>query len=258
MAYDYTAITELPGAGLTPEQYRRFAQRYALAAGLAKGRRVLEVACGAGSGLSYLSGRAAATVGLDYAAPVLQQAKAISTLPLVQGDAHRLPFGSACFDLILCFEAIYYLCDFTWLLADSRTVLAPGGLLLICQTNPNWPGFVPGALSYHYPSGPELAHALRAAGFERVQLYGGLPVVEASRRQQIAQRIRRSALRSGLLPLLRPVAAPLLRLAYGAPTPLPAVLNAQTVAAGGGLPLTPLPSSQPDRTHQVLYALAWA
>lgn len=258
MGYDYTAITELPGAGLTPEQYSRFVQRYALAAGLAKGRRVLEVACGAGSGLSYLARRAATAVGLDYTAPVLRQAQANAPLPLVQGDAHRLPFGSACFDLILCFEAIYYLDDFTSLLAESHAVLAPGGLLLICQTNPDWPGFVPGALSVHYPRGPELAHALNVAGFERVQLYGGMPVVAATRRQQIAQRLRRSVLRSGLLPLLRPVAAPLLRLAYGAPIPLPAVLDAQTVAAGGVLPLTPLPPGQVDRTHQVLYALAWA
>src|SRR5690606_34061985 len=112
MVRDYTTITELPGAGLTPEQYSRFIQRYALAAGQAQGRRVLEVACGSGSGLTYLAERAAGVVGLDYAGPVLQQARERSTPPLVQGDAHNLPFDAARFDLLLCFEAIYYLCDF--------------------------------------------------------------------------------------------------------------------------------------------------
>jgi ubiquinone/menaquinone biosynthesis C-methylase UbiE len=256
---DYTAITELPGAGLTPEQYSRFVQRYALAATHAQGRRVLEVACGAGSGLAYLAERAASVMGLDYTGPVLQQVRAhLPTLPLVQGDAQCLPFAPARFDLVVCFEAIYYLRHPHAFLAESRRVLAVGGLLLICQTNPDWPGFVPGALSVHYPSGPELVHALDAAGFAYTQLVGGLPVAETTPRQRVIQRVRRGVLQSGLLPLLRPLAAPLLRLAYGPPIRLPALLDAATAAAGSALPLTPLPSDRPDRAHQVLYALAGA
>ncbi len=255
---DYSAITELPGAALTPEQYSRFIQRYALAAEHAQGRRVLEVACGAAGGLAYLAGRAAGAAGLDYTGAVLQQARArLPGLPLVQGDAQRLPFANAHFDLLLCFEAIYYLRDQAAFLAESRRVLAPGGLLLVCQTNPSWPDFVPGALSAHYPSAPELYQMLRAAGFARVRLYGGLPLDNTPPRQRLVQRVRRAVVQSGLLPLIRPLAGPLLRLAHGELVPLPAVLDAEAVAAARAEPLTPVASGHLDRAHRVLYALAW-
>jgi ubiquinone/menaquinone biosynthesis C-methylase UbiE len=256
---DYTPITELPGSLLTPEQFSRFAHRYALAAGLASGARVLEVACGAGSGLSYLAERASQVVGMDYTEGMLQPARRRldAALPLVCGDAQQLPFAAQSMDLLLCFEAIYYLADQDAFLAESRRVLAPGGLLVISLTNPDWPDFVPGALSTYYPSGPELHHRLFRAGFAQVQLYGALPVSAAGGQQRLLHKLRRILDRTGLLPRLRPLAAQLMRLGYGELIPLPVALDSVTVAAGvAGLPLTPLAPDAPDRVHRVLYALA--
>lgn len=256
MHRDYTPVTELPGALLTPEQYQRFVQRYALAAAAARNRRVLEVACGAGNGLAYVAQQAAHVVGMDYSGPVLQQAAKSAALPWVQGDAHRLPFATDHFDLLLCFEAIYYLHNPVTFLEECRRVLAVNGLLTLCQTNPDWPDFVPGALSHHYLSGPDLLRALKTAGFGRVRLYGALPIAHATARRRLAQRARRLAARTGLLSRLRPLAAFLQRLSHGTVIPLPRAL--EHAATAGMHPLTPLAPDRPDRGHQVLYALAWA
>ncbi|HXF60198.1 MAG TPA: class I SAM-dependent methyltransferase [Caldilineaceae bacterium] len=269
---DYLAITELPGSLLTNEQFSRFAHRYAVAAGLVSGARVLEVACGAGVGLGYLAGRMAETapaqvVGMDLTVGLLQEARARlpAAVALAGGDAHHLPFAPNSFDLALCFEAIYYLADAGAFLAEGRRVLAPGGTLVLCLTNPDWPDFVPGLLTTRYPSVPELACSLEHAGFRHVRLYGALPVTAASRLQRMRHRLRRIVLKSRpalrlasrLGPWLRPWAARLMGLGDGVARPLPPALDAITVAqAIIGEGMTPLALDRPDRAHRVLYALA--
>jgi len=256
---DYTAITELPGAALNRVQFARFAHRYAHGAALGRDRRVLEVACGAGSGLGYVARSAAGVVGLDYTAAVLQQARAHlgAGIPLVRGDARRLPFADAAFDLVLCFEAIYYLGDYAALLRESARVLAAGGDLLLCQSNPDWPDFVPGDLSAHYPTVPELAAALARAGFDRVELSGILPTTAGPDTRGALHRLRRMALRSGIVPRRGPVAGLLKRLAYRDLVPLPATLTPAAVeAAASAVTLTPLAPDQPDRVQRVFYARA--
>jgi ubiquinone/menaquinone biosynthesis C-methylase UbiE len=253
---DYTAIAELPGAPLNAEQFTRFAHRYRLGAQWARTRRVLEVACGAGSGLGYLARHARSIIGLDYSAPVLQRARGHygAAMPLVRGDARALPFGDAAFDLVLCFEAIYYLGDYRAFLAESARVLAPGGDLLLCQSNPDWPDFVPGDLSAHYPSATELAAGLSQAGFRTVELSGILPTQTG---RSALYRLRRLALRSGLFPQRGPLARLLKRVAYGRLIPLPAALTPSAVeAAASAVALTSLALDQPDYIHRVLYAHA--
>jgi SAM-dependent methyltransferase len=259
MIRDFSAITETPGALLTPDQRIRMAQRYGVAARLAEQQRVLEVACGAGSGLGYLARYARGVVGLDYSAPVLTLAQThyCDRVPLVQSDAQRLPFAAACFDVVLSFEAVYYLPDAAAFWRESRRVLAPGGQLLVCLSNPDWPHFVPGPLTTHYPSAPELAEALRVAGYREVELFGGLP--DAGGRRGWVNRLRKLALQTGLAARLGPFAQLAKRAAHGELTPLPRELDAYTVAAwqGNAAP-APLPADRSDRVHRVLYAQARA
>jgi ubiquinone/menaquinone biosynthesis C-methylase UbiE len=259
MSRDFTTITETPGSLLSPDQRTRMAQRYARAAALAQGGRVLEVSCGAGSGLGFLARHARAVVGLDYTAPVLTLVRTHyrDCIPLVQGDAQRLPFASGAFDLVVCFEAIYYLPDQAAFWRESRRVLAPGGQLLVCASNPDWPDFVPGPLTTHYPSAPELAQAMNGAGFTHVELFGGLPL--AGGRRRWVNRLRRLALRSGLSTRLGPLTTVLKRASYGDLTPLSAELDPATVAAwAGDVAIVSLPADRPDRVHRVLYAQARA
>jgi ubiquinone/menaquinone biosynthesis C-methylase UbiE len=251
---DYTSITELPASLLTSEQAHRFAQRYGYAHTLANGRRVLEVACGAGNGLDYLAKAATQVVGLDYTSGVLPYAQQHTQEPLVQGDAQWLPFADASFDLILCVEAIYYLDDYRLFLAECRRLLAPGGILLISESNPDWPNFVPGALTTHYPSPPKLVAELASVGFQSVKLYGALPITQAGVRQRLVNRLRQWGTASGLLPWLGMFTTFLKRLSYGQLQPLPAAIDDQWVETWqADLSLTPIVPTQPDFVHRVIY-----
>lgn len=254
---DYTSITELPTSTLTPDQIHRFVHRYEYARKLGQGGRVLEVACGAGSALTYLAQAASQVVGMDYTQGVLGYARQATKTPLVQADAQTLPFGGEHFDLVICFEAIYYLADYRRFLQESWRVLAPGGRLLICQSNPNWPNFVPGAMSHYYPPLPELATSVRKAGFGEVRCFGILPIQQSSARQRVINQVRRWVTQSGILPLLGPLKGILQQMSYGRLDPLPLTIDAAWMAQWqvdlGQTPVTPL---KVDQTHRVIYVEA--
>lgn len=255
--HDYTSITELPAARLTPDQIHRFAHRYGYAHQLGQAQRVLEVACGAGSALDYLAQNAVSVVGLDYSGGVLHYTRQDTHIPLVQGDAQRLPFAPAQFDLILCFEAIYYLADYQAFLKECHRLLPTGGKALICQSNPDWPDFVPGALTTRYPPLPELTAALARAGFRQVQCSGILPVTAANARQQLVNHARRWVIQSGIITLLGPVKRTLQTLSYGEMYPLPGTIDAAWIAQWqAGITRTSLDPNARDRVHRVIYVEA--
>jgi ubiquinone/menaquinone biosynthesis C-methylase UbiE len=260
MRLDYMEITELPGNNLSAEQMARFAHRYAVCAALARGR-ILEVACGPAIGLGALQAAGNTVTGLCYTPSVIYQAQVHyqDRFPLMAGDAQQLPVKAAGFDTVLCLEAIYYFQKPAAFLAEARRVLAPGGLLLVAGANPDWPHFVPGNLSRHYPTAPELATWLQATGFDAVQLFGAFALNAAGARHATAVRLRQLLLQSKLRQAIGPVEEQLRRLAYGQlealPRELPVDVLHQAVAT---LDLNPLSVDQPDRMHRVLYALGHA
>ncbi len=260
MRADYSAITEIAGSRLNAEQMDRFVHRYAAAAVLTAGP-TLEVACGAAIGLGGLRALGRKVIGLDYTLTVLGcgQRHYRGRLPLICGDSQQLPAATGAFHTVLCLEAIYYFPDPAAFLAEARRVLALHGRLLVGTSNPDWPHFVPGALARHYPSAPELAQWLQAAGFAAVRLYGAAPVHHAGQRHALAFRLRRLLLRSPLRPLLAPLAERVKHVVYGELAPLPAELPLHELRqAMPTLALHPLPVDQPDRVHRVLYALGKA
>src|SRR5688572_26991292 len=69
--------------------------RYAWAAQLTKGRRVLDAGCGLGYGSALLAGAGAGSVtGMDIAPAVVEVARGRvpAGVTLVEGDVHQLPF----------------------------------------------------------------------------------------------------------------------------------------------------------------------
>jgi SAM-dependent methyltransferase len=258
MRTDYTEVTELPGSRLNAEQMGRFVHRYAVCTALTTGR-TLEVACGPAIGLGALQGLGREVIGLCYTPAVLYGANAHygGRLPLLCGDGQQLPVAAQSVDAVLCLEAVYYFADPAAFLAEARRVLAPGGRLLVGSSNPDWLHFVPGALTCHYPTAPELASWLQAAGFGTVRLYGALALDETTTRHAAALRLRRLLLGSPLRPLIAPLAERLKRAVYGKLEPLPAELEASDLRhAAAVLHLESLPTDQLDRTHRVIYALA--
>jgi SAM-dependent methyltransferase len=249
---DFLTITETPGALLNAEQMGRMALRYSLAADLGAGRRVLDASCGAGSGLGLLMDAAHTLVGSDYstAALTLAQQASAGRIALAAADAQRLPYAAGAFDLILSFEAIYYLPQPVAFLRECRRVLDVDGRLLLSTSNPDWPYFAPGALSIRYPAAPELATWFTAAGFAAVHLYGSLPV-SAARGGAVRAQARQRLLRIGFLRRDNRLTQFLKRLSYGALTLLPA--NAALPSPWAEL--TPIAADRPDRRHRVIFAV---
>lgn len=236
MSSDFASITETPGTLLSPEQYARVLHRYAFGlreSGLVDGgARVLEVGCGAGSGLAAWHDTGGFVTGLEYVADSLQIARANlgDRVPLLRGDAQQLPFTHHSFDAITSFEVIYYHPDSAAFLHESRRILVPGGKLILCWSNPEWEAFAPGAYSVHYPTLAEMAALLEQTGFDDARFYGAFATSQTSAKAKWVYRMRQMAVRSGVTHLLGRLAAPLMRAAYGELTPLPERLPLADVA----------------------------
>ncbi|MCE7985851.1 MAG: class I SAM-dependent methyltransferase [Caldilinea sp. CFX5] len=258
--HDFTPITETPGSGLNPEQLARIRQRYRFGAALAQGKDVLEVACGAGSGLGILRQQARCLVGCDYTGSVLRMAQSHygQQAPLVCADAQQLPFADRCFDLLLSFEAIYYLPQIDWFLSEAHRLLRPDGVLLLGTSNPDWPPFVPGQMSVHYPTLPELAAGLAAAGFVQPQFYGAFPLPTTTRpHKALLATLRKVALHFQPFTADSALTRRLKQLVYGSLHPLPAELTLTALPNDDvRTDLTPLPATAADRRHRVLFAVA--
>ena len=254
MAEDYTDITEVPGSLATREQLARLYHRYHTADNYAAGRRVLEVACGAGLGLGYLARTASGVVGGDYTESLLRTAQSHyrGRAPLVRLDAHHLPFRDCAFDLIVLFEAIYYLGQAEQFIAESRRVLSDSGTLLIGTVNKDWSEFTPSALSTRYFSVPELRDLLIQQGFGNLEFFGAFPTAAASPKQKIVSLIRRVAVALDLVPKTLGGREHLKRLFYGSLTPLkPEVENGMAELD----PLVPIPNDVSNTQHKIIYVV---
>ncbi|MGH7524360.1 MAG: class I SAM-dependent methyltransferase, partial [Gemmatimonadales bacterium] len=201
--------------------------RYAVAADLGAGRRVLELGCGAGNGLGLVNARARHLVAADRSALLLKQARQQfrSRVPLVRLDAASLPFRDAAFDVVICFEATYYFADAAAVFNAIARVLIPGGTVLFVNANPERLDFIPSQLSIAYHSAAAFLSVLTAHGFD-VVVQGAFPVdpVKAgpiARARAVAATVaRRLLVRVGLVPRTLRGRARLKRL-IGRQLPLP-------------------------------------
>ena len=257
MATDFTTVTEVPGSMATREQLARLYHRYHTAADYSAGKRVLEVACGAGLGLGYLAPTASSVVDDDYTENLLRiaQSNYRGRVPLVRLDAHHLSFCSHAFDLVVFFEAIYYLGQAEQFIAESRRVLSDGGTLLIGTVNKDWSEFTHSLFSTRYFSVPELRDLLIQEGFADLEFFGAFPVAAASLKQKIVSLVRRLAVAFNLVPKTLGGREHLKRLFYGSLTPLkPEVEDGMADL----YPLNPIASECPNSQYKILYAVARA
>jgi ubiquinone/menaquinone biosynthesis C-methylase UbiE len=250
---DYSHVTESPGTRVTREALDMVWTRYAFAAPYCEGRDVLEVACGAGQGLGHLRRHARLVVGGDYTGGLLSGARRHygPSLPLVQLDAHALPFTLHRFDVLILFEAVYYLARPEAFLAESRRVLRPGGLVLVCTANRHRPDFNPSPHSVRYWSARELEALMRSQGFE-VELFGAFSTRADSARERIVGALKRGAVALHLMPKTMRGKELLKRLFLGRLTDFPPEVDEGTGAYDEPVRIAP---GQDTPDYKVLYAV---
>ncbi|WP_278314272.1 demethylmenaquinone methyltransferase [Lolliginicoccus levis] len=108
----------------------RKATRRAL--GLAPGESVLDLAAGTGVSTVELSRSGAWVVATDFSKGMLQ-AGAGRRVPMVAGDALRLPFRDESFDAVTISFGLRNVADVDQALAELRRVTKPGGRMVVCE-----------------------------------------------------------------------------------------------------------------------------
>ena len=249
MTGGYRGIAELPSDGATGVQISMLYTRYQLAARLAQDGEVLEVACGPGVGLRYLAARARRVIGGDSDGGFLKLSRRHygAHIPLACLDAHALPFRQSSFDVVILFEAIYYLQEVERFLEEARRVLRSGGALLICSANKERHGFEPSPLTVSYFSASELRRLLTHHGLV-VELFAAFPVAPVIRRNT------RGAARAlaNVIRLSPEAKATAKRLLFGKPLSFPAEVTDEMAEEAD---LVPIVDDLPVTDFQVLYAI---
>ena len=194
--------------------------RYTSAASLGKDKRVLEIGCGAGQGLGMVGAAAKELVGGDYSLALLETARQHfgERFPLINLSAEALPFKDSSFEVVLCFEASYYVRNIDKAFDDIARVLARNGTVLFVNANPERPDFIRSPHSIHYHTAHEFQAALKRRGFS-VSVAGAFPSERSnadsntflSRAVPIARQLLEAA---GLVPKTLRGRAQLKRLVY--------------------------------------------
>jgi SAM-dependent methyltransferase len=118
--------------------------------------RVLDVGCGPGTITAGLAARVPAgdVTGIDMAADVLAEARqeaarrGLANVRFGRGDAYRLDFADATFDVVHAHQVLQHLSDPVRALAEMRRVCRPGGL--VAARDGDYGGFL------WYPEDPEM------------------------------------------------------------------------------------------------------
>jgi SAM-dependent methyltransferase len=228
--------------------------RYRWASDFCRGRRVLEVACGTGQGLGMLARKAASVIGCDIEPRSIDTARSThgDRIELHVASAERLPAADGAIDVVLLFEALYYLPDAEAFLRECRRVLDPGGVLLLSTTNKDLFDFVPSPFSHRYFGGADLPPLLEAHGFS-CQLFGAGRIDALPRRHRWLRPLKAAARRFGLVPKTMRGKALVRRMLFG---PLPRMPHDLSQLDLPYAAPAAMDGRRPDRSHRFLYAVA--
>jgi demethylmenaquinone methyltransferase / 2-methoxy-6-polyprenyl-1,4-benzoquinol methylase len=121
--------------------------------------RVLDVGAGTGVSTEELARSGAYAVGVDLSVGMLRAGRRTRPhLPLLAGDALRLPFADGTFDAVTISFALRNVVDADAALRELARVTRPGGRLVVCEfSHPTNPALRTAYLSYLMRSLPAVA-----------------------------------------------------------------------------------------------------
>lgn len=228
MNSDYISVTEVSGDEVSQEQVDRLCNRYYWAGNYCAGKDVVETACGSGQGLGYLAGIASSLVAGDYSEAILSISRKHygKRIALKQFDAQKMPFEDKSKDVIILFEAIYYLPDTEKFVSECARILRHSGKILIATANKDLYDFNPSPHSYRYYGVVELNDLFSKYGFE-VKFFGDTPVESVSVRQRVLRPIKKLAVSFGIMPKTTAGKKWLKRIVFGGLVKMPAEIGPQ-------------------------------
>lgn len=251
---NYLEVTELAGDYVSQEQVERLCNRYYWAGKYCAGKDVLEAACGTGQGLGYLATLAKSICAGDYSEDILRIARAHygDRIALRQFDAQDIPYPDKSMDVIILFEAIYYLPSADKFVGECRRVLRNGGKVLIATANKDLYDFNPSPHSYRYYGVVELNELFSKYGFT-AEFFGNTPVDRVSWRQKLLRPVKKLAVQLNLIPGTADGKKFLKRIVFGKLVKMPPIIAEGMVSYTEPVPL---PATGPDRKHKVIYCAA--
>jgi len=247
--------TEKVGQLFDNETHLVIFDRYDFASSFCQGKRVLEVGCGSGMGLEYLSDLSESFDAVEYSGQNvhLLKGKEVGCARVIQGDAHETIFTDSSFDLIIALAMIYYL-DLFRFLKETKRLLDAEGKLFFCTSNKDVPGFCKAPGTTRYYSIPELHYELAQIGFE-AEFYGAFPKSGGS----LVMRRLKATLKNAVKALFQMSSRGKLfwenlRLkSLGHLYPLPPKITAENIRSSERIRID---QNKPDFTHRVIYVVA--
>lgn len=254
MDRDYSDVTEIVGEPISLEQRYRLHHRYTWAAQYCRGVDAVECGCGTGPGLGLLASVANSFEAGDISPPMVDKARRHygERCRISVFDAQSLPFADRSKDVVLLFEALYYLADTTAFVRECRRVLRPGGRVLIATANKDLWDFHPSPHAYAYYGVRELGELFAQYGFD-CEFFGFQDVRAESMRGKALRPIKRLAVQLDLIPKTMAGKRWLKRIVFGGEVPMPAELSSDL--HGHVLPAA-IPGSRPDTHHRIIYCAA--
>ena len=229
MAKDYVSVTEIAGDEVTQEQIDRLCNRYYWAGEYCADKDVVEAACGSGQGLGYLSGIARSLEAGDYSDEILAIARRHyeKRINLRQFDGQDMPFADNSKDVIILFEAIYYIPDAELFVRECGRVLRPdGGKVLIATANKDLYDFNPSPHTYKYYGVVELNELFTRHGF-KADFFGYMAVGDVSMRQRVLRPVKKLAVTLGIMPKTTGGKKWLKRIVFGGLVEMPVEIGSQ-------------------------------
>lgn len=164
----FSKIAENPGEGVTKEQISMFVTRYNFAAKYSLNKKIIEIACGPGIGLEYLSTVAKEVYAGDIDTNLLKIAKTKENekIKILEIDAQNIPFENNSFDTVILLESIYFIPNSSLFLKEAQRILKKQGNLVLTFPNIFWSKFNKSPFAFKYYTVNEIRDTLNMLGFD--------------------------------------------------------------------------------------------